>query len=122
MKVSKRDCTDRYYLLQIWGFGIFLHHFHHDEPPTFHTHPWNGISFIFGKYLEHHLEKEPKISRFFNYISATIPHRVTLINGKPVWTLFIHGKRFNQWKVFDKSGKVLDTEPWRDTEGRTNYS
>jgi len=121
MKISKRDCTDRYYLFQFWGFGIFLHHFHHDEPETFHTHPWNGISFIFGKYREQQLGKESKIVRFFNFIPAIVPHRVTLVDG-PVWTLFFHGKRFNQWKVFYKDGKVLDTEPWRNIEGRTNYS
>jgi hypothetical protein len=121
MKISKRDNLNRYYLFQKFGYGIFLHHIHHDEPPSFHTHPWDGISIIFGQYEEEKLYQKSKTIRFFNFIKANIPHRVTLPKG-PVWTLFFHGKRYNQWKVFSKDGIVLDVEPWRDIEGRTNYS
>lgn len=122
MKVSKRDNLDRYYLLQAFGFGIFLHHAHHDEKvDVYHSHPWNGFSFIFGSYLEEHRGKPKRLRRWFNTIKATRHHRVELPNG-PVWTLFFHGRRYNRWEVVDKAGTVLAVEPWRDVGGRTNYA
>jgi hypothetical protein len=119
--VSKRDNLDRYYLLKIFGFGIFLHHIHHDEDEgVYHNHPWSGLSIIFGSYIEQYWNQKPKIRRWFNWIRATRHHRVTLF--KPVWTLFIHGPRSNKWSVLNERGEVVDVEPWRGVGGRTSYS
>lgn len=122
MRVSRRDNLDRYYLIQAFGFGVFLHRMHHDElKDVFHSHPWNGVSFIFGSYLEERLGEPPRLRRFFNLISAPVFHRVELPTG-PVWSLFIHGRRCNRWAVADRESNILDTEPWRGVGGRTAYS
>lgn len=120
IKISKRDNLDRYYLLQMFGFGLFLHKIHHDEDvDTFHNHPWNGVSFILGSYIEERFGCPKATRKFFNTIKAKRFHRVEL--KKPVWTLFLHGRRCNKWQVIDRAGVVLDTEPWRDTTGRKSY-
>lgn len=112
MKVSKRENCDRYYLLKLFGIGIFLHKIHTSEKvDVFHTHPWNGISFIFGSYNEQHIGEPLRKKSYFNFVKAKTPHRVE-VGVKPVWTLFIHGPKCNTWAVFDKTNKVLDTEPW----------
>lgn len=57
MKVSRGASLDRYYLLKLFGFGVFLHKIHHDDPfRLYHSHPWNFISIIFGWYDEGRLE------------------------------------------------------------------
>lgn len=120
IKVSKRDNVDRYYLLKLLGYGIFLHRIHHDEDiDTFHNHPWNGFSFIFGSYVEERHGQSKKRLWFFNKILATRFHRVEL--PRPVWTVFVHGPKCNAWQVMDRSGKILDTEPWNGVGGRTTY-
>ena len=116
IKVSKRENCDRYYLFQAFGYGIFLHRIHTDETKdVFHTHPWNGISFIFGSYKEQEINGgsafEPKKISFFNFVRAKTPHRIE-VKDKPVWTLFIHGRKCNKWGVFDKNGKQTGSELW----------
>lgn len=82
---------DRYYLLP----RIKLHRIYKSDE-EFHTHPWNGCSFIFGKYKEIRGDgsREVKTKWFFNRVRAFVPHKV--IVDKPVWTLFIHGPRINE--------------------------
>lgn len=100
----------------------FLHEIHHDEDrDVFHSHPWDGLSFIFGAYLEERFGEHPRTRRFFNVIRAHRPHRVSLPHG-PVWSVFVHGKRRNRWSVRHRDGRVLDIEPWRHIGGRTSYS
>jgi hypothetical protein len=122
VKVSRRDNLDRYYLFKLFGFGIFLHWIHHDEDPwLYHNHPWNGISIIFGEYLEERRGKKPILRRYFNFIHAKIHHRVSLPSG-PVLTLFIHGRRYNRWSVVDRNGRLVAEEPWRGIGGPTSYN
>lgn len=120
-KVSKRDNLDRHYIIKLFGCGVFLHYIHDNEPEnSFHNHPWNGVSFIFGSYLEQYLDRKPTVRRFFNFIKASRHHRVTLPHG-PVWTLFIHGRRCNKWSVVDEKVKLINEEPWRGIGGQTSY-
>ena len=122
-RVSKRDNLDRYYLFELFGFAVFLHKIHHDEEVgVLHSHPWNGLSFIFGSYLEEKVGKPKRRVRFFNRIVAPVHHRVELADTKPVWTIFFHGRRYNRWEVVDSTGKILDVEPWRGVGGRTSYA
>lgn len=121
MKVSRRSNTDRYYVLQAFGFGLFVHHIHHDEPDTFHSHPWDGWSLIFGGYLEERFGEKPRMRWILNRIRATRFHRVTLPRG-PVWTLFVHGRRSNRWAVKDRNGQVLSVERWRGVGGPSDYA
>jgi hypothetical protein len=122
--VSRRGSVDRYYLLKLLGFGVFLHRIHHDDPPgTFHTHPWPWVSFILGTYVEERLREEPRRRRFVNVLSSKTPHRVTLPAG-PVWTLLVHGRRDNEWCVLDDEGRPTSREPWRGTSNpeRKSYT
>lgn len=124
MKISRRDNLDRYYVLQAFGFGLFVHRIHHDEVvDVFHSHPWSGVSFILGSYLEERLGEAPVLRRFLNVVRATRFHRVTLPHG-PVWTVFIHGRRpkSHRWAVKHRDGRILDVEPWRGVGGRTSYT
>ena len=122
MKVSRRDNLDRYYVLQAFGYGIFLHRIHHDETvDIFHSHPWDGWSLIFGGYLEERFREPPRFRWLFNTIRASRFHRVSLPRG-PVWSLFVHGRRKNRWAVKHRDGRILDVEPWRGVGGRTAYA
>lgn len=121
IRVSRRDNLDRHYLFQGFGIGVFLHRIHHDEDvDVFHSHPWDGISLILGSYVEEVLGSSPRRRRFFNAIRAERFHRCTLSDG-PVWTLFVHGRRRNEWAVKHRDGRVLDVAPWRGVGGRTSY-
>lgn len=120
-RVSRRDSLDRYYLFKFLGFGVFLHRIKQSDPDTaFHTHPWDGVSLIFGSYTEHRFGKRSALRRFLNFVRATTPHRVELSRG-PVWTIFFHGRRYNRWGVFDADGCMIEAEPWRGIGGRGSY-
>ena len=108
-------------LLRVSTRGVFVHDIHDPDPELFHTHPWDGVSFIFGEYEEELFGEAPKRRRFVNFVSAHHPHRVTLPKGR-VWSLFIHGPRKNRWSVRRREGMVTDVEPWRGTEGRKSYA
>jgi hypothetical protein len=123
MRVSRRDNLNRYYVWQGFGFGLFIHYIHHDEEPdVFHSHPWDGISFLFGSYLEERFGEAPILRRFLNVIHATRHHRVSLPNG-PVWSVFVHGRRreSHRWSVKNRAGVIFDIEPWRGVGGRRSY-
>lgn len=121
MKISRGDSLDRYYLLKFCGFGAFLHKIHHSDPEgVYHSHPWNGISFIFGRYWECYRD-DPVIRRrcFFNIVRARRHHR-TIVN-RPTWTLFIHGRKCNKWSIVDAAGREA-SEAWEGSEGHKSYS
>ena len=121
-KVSRRDNLHRYYVFEVFGYAMFIHHIHTDEQENiFHSHPWDGISFIFGFYLEQKLGCKPEKIGFVNLIKATEFHRVSLPYG-PVWSVFFHSKRYNTWAVKDHTGKIIAEEPWRKIGGQTSYN
>ena len=122
MKVSRRDNCDRYYVLQAFGFGLFVHRMHTDEAEgVFHSHPWSGFSIILGEYTEQYRGEQPRVRRFWNWIRAERFHRVTLPRG-PVWSIFFHLRRFNRWAVKSADGTMLVVEPWRTVGGPTAYA
>lgn len=108
---SKKYNLNRWYILKIFGYAVFIHQIKESDEAGFHTHPWNGISLIFGEYQEELIGEEVKTKRFFNYVQAKKPHRVMI--SKPVWTIFIHGRRCNRWAVYDVEGNIVKEEPWR---------
>lgn len=122
MKVSRGASLDRFYILRAFGFGIFLHRIHHSDPPgVYHSHPWNGVSLIAGRYVEQFRDEYPRAHRrwFINFVRAERFHRT--IVDRPVWTLFIHGRKCNQWTVFagDKQSAPV---PWDGASAsRRNY-
>lgn len=117
MKVSRRDNLDRYYLFSLFGFALFAHKIHHSDD-VFHNHPWPAFSIIFGSYTEQLFGGRARVKRWFNFVGSR-HHKVTIT--KPVWTLFFHLRRTNQWTVLDDSGNVIATEPWRGVGGPTSY-
>ncbi len=124
-RVSKRDNCDRYYLLQVAGFGIFLHRLHTDEEKDLlHNHPWPYFSIIFGCYREELLPQdgyEVKRTRwFFNCAKSKTYHRIELPRG-PVWSLLFHARRNNEWSVINKNGQTVSVCPWRGIGGPTSY-
>lgn len=124
-KVSRGESIDRYYILKLFGYGIFLHKIHHSDPSgIFHNHPWNGISFFLGDYWESKYDPEKgfltvdRIS-FFNRIRAKDYHRI-IINS-PIWTLFFHGPKINEWSVIDSLGNEIKA-PWEGEGENRSYS
>lgn len=126
LKISRGESLDRYYLLKFLGYGIFLHKIHHSDPPNlYHNHPWDGVSIIFGSYIEHRIGKywpfKTKSVRYgINWITGT-HHRVE-IGEQPVWTLFIHWPRCRRWTIVDNEFKVVAVEPWRGDVGHKDYA
>lgn len=125
-KISKGKSLDRYYLFKLFGYGVFLHRIHMSDPEgLYHNHPWNGLSFIFGAYLEQKIYTEGdirnKVKLFLSYVTG-VHHRVQLISGNPIWTLFIHWPRCRQWSVVNDKYETIATEPWRGDEGVKDYS
>jgi hypothetical protein len=92
-------------------FGVFLHHFvGSDAPSTFHDHPWSwGISLMLrGGYLEERRTRDdPKLVRRWpglgriNLLRPGTFHRVELRDGRPAWTLFVHGPKNRSWGFLD---------------------
>jgi hypothetical protein len=90
---------------------IMLHRFtKSDRGRGHHNHPWVYMRsrILRGSYVEHRPEREPR--RFepgmINTLFANTFHRVTLDNGKPVWTLFGVGpKHGNSWGFISPSGR-----------------
>ena len=121
MKISKRANVNRYYLLKFFGLGVFLHKIHHSDPEVFHSHPWSWFSIIFGSYWENRVFGRWRKRTLFNFCKYGHCHRVVI--DKPVWTLFFHGRRQGTWIVTDKTGEILETNPWRgvDNQDRVDY-
>jgi hypothetical protein len=92
-------------------FGVFLHRFvASDEPGRFHDHPWSwAVSLILrGGYLEERRRRDDSASTtrwlgpgHINVIRPHRFHRVELRDGRPAWTLFIHGPKVRRWGFLD---------------------
>lgn len=136
MKVSKGASLDRYYLFKLFGFGVFIHKIHHSDPEgLYHSHPWNGVSLILGKYKEyfqddancvlyrHWVQGAPKDGHhpryLINFIRGSRHHRVVV--SRPTWTLFFHLRKSNQWSIVNRKGEVISDEPWEGDTGYKDY-
>lgn len=122
MKVSRGDSLDRFYLLKAFGWGVFVHRIHHTDPVgLYHSHPWSGLSIILGGYNEVFRSNPNRVHRrrWFNLLKANRHHRVII--DRPVWTLFIHAPKSNQWEIVDgQDGKVA--APWEGDKGHKSYT
>lgn len=112
----------RWTLLKLPGRrGVYLHHFVGDDwSLDLHDHPKRFISIgLWGKYLEHvpvvalpyatctmsRRYRAPWIRTF----PAEHIHRITLIAGKPCWTLVIVLKTVRPWGFWHEGRWI----PWR---------
>ncbi len=101
-KISRTKYTWRLYLLPHVKI-----HWIRPTVDEWHTHPWNGLSFILGWYWEQKRDQPWRLVWGWNWIKATTPHRT---KGCCL-TLFIHGRRVNEdWFWGDKKA------PWRGVQ------
>lgn len=101
-------------------FNIYLHHFwKSDDDRALHDHPWANISILLsGSYLEHLPNGVVKLRKPWRPWSfwripmrfPTSSHRVALIDGKRVWTLFLTGPKVRTWGFHCPRGWI----PWTE--------
>ena len=106
-KVSKTKWTWRWYIFSSKWFGVKIHKIRMTTD-EWHTHPWNGVSIIFGHYYEQ-LEEDGwwHLRMGVNFVGANRPHRTS----GDCYTLFIHGPRVNEdWFWGDEKA------PWRGVQ------
>lgn len=94
-------------------FNVYLHNFRRsDDDRALHDHPWWNISIILrGSYVEEMPGSARKLRRAFRPVwrRSTAAHRVELIDGAPVWTLFVTGSKSREWGFHCPRGWI----PWR---------
>ena len=111
---------ERYYLLRIGGWALFLHRFWASDPEQPHCHPWNNVKMILaGFYYEMGADGiyHQRTAWRPTYRSAEVFHRVVIpqaMEGK-VWTLFAHGRRFREWGWLDGKRWVPSPANQRDS-------
>jgi hypothetical protein len=85
-------------------FSVYLHNFNRsDDDRALHDHPfWNCSILLKGCYLEHMpggvVKKRYPFLPVFRPASAA--HRIELIDGKSVWTLFLTGRKTREWGFY----------------------
>ncbi len=109
---------ERYYLAGLFGWHVYLHRFVDSDPDRgLHDHPWERAASLVltGGYDELRLAQPPRRgasemsltnlptrSRHvrpwrLNLLRGSDYHRVVLRDGRPAWTLFLHGPRVKGW-------------------------
>jgi len=105
---------ERYYLFGLLGWHAYLHRFVDSDPDRgLHDHPWGrAVSLVLsGGYDEirfadadGHGDRHPLGTRTrrigpgrLNWLRGSDYHRVVLRDGRPAWTLFLHGPRIKGW-------------------------
>ncbi len=113
---------ERYYLFGLFGWHGYLHRFVDSDPDRgLHDHPWGrALSLVLtGGYREIRYadpgretmqERRIRPGRL-NRLRGEDFHRVVLEQGRPAWTLFMHGPRCKGWG-FRRNGQY--TEMARD--------
>lgn len=112
--------ADDPYLLRWWiiprnrWFNIYLHKFmRSDDDRALHDHPWINMSVLMrGSYIEHSINGSAVMRRPWRPVMRfpTTAHRVELLDGKPVWTLFLTGPKVRVWGFFCPKGWI----PWTE--------
>jgi hypothetical protein len=115
-------------------FNVYLHQFlADDDDRALHDHPyqWNVSVVLKGRYTEilpqypvvlfDFLGRPKTVSRIRKACRAYFrwgpsPHRIVLVDGKPVWTLFITGPRVREWGFYCPRG----WRPWQKFTSPSN--
>jgi hypothetical protein len=99
---------ERYYLFGVFGWHAYLHRFVDSDPDRgLHDHPWErALSLVLSGGYD---EMRPRAADpgqtcirtlgpgRLNRLRGTDFHRVVLRQGRPAWTLFLHGPRVKGW-------------------------
>src|SRR3546814_2387634 len=104
----------RWYIspLNRW-FNVYLHEFLRDyDDRALHDHPWVNLSILLrGQYVEHTATGATlRRAGAIKFRLPTAAHRIALVDGEPVWTLFITGPRVREWGFHCPQG----WRHWRD--------
>lgn len=94
-------------------FNVYLHQFcRSDDDRAMHDHSyWNMSILLSGSYREYMTKgPTPYIPRHRGAGAVVIrrpetPHRISLYEGRRVWTLFITGPRVREWGFHCDEGK-----------------
>lgn len=112
-RIDKEPYLERYYLFlrdrKTFPFNIFLHKFLKSDPDDLHNHPWSYRTLILmGGYWEYTTEGKFWRGPFsYRYAPANTFHRVELDKNIPYcWTLFIPGKKVQDWGFQTEKGWV----------------
>ena len=125
---------ERYYLFGLFGWHAYLHRFVDSDPDRgLHDHPWGrAVSLVLsGGYDEVRFAEpvagtsvgaaaagghvaaggaETRVRHVrpgrLNMLRGRDYHRVVLRDGRPAWTLFLHGPRVKGWG-FQRQGEYL---------------
>jgi hypothetical protein len=92
-------------------FNIFIHQFHSSDEPVLHNHPWTWARslLLVGSYQEFRMVGAQTLHRRklgpgnVNIIRANTFHWVELLSPE-VWTLFIVGKKIQEWGFWTEEG------------------
>lgn len=92
---------ERYLVATVMGLRIYLHRFVASDPDGLHSHPFrHSFSLILaGRYREYRWSGSRTL-RWFNYLGPDALHRIELMDGADVWTLFVHSPRRQSWGRF----------------------
>ncbi len=103
-----------------YSWSLYLHKFYsHDVDLAPHNHPWRwSVSIpIFGGYIEERLDKNRQLVTrrvrplIPNIFGRNTFHRIAMLHGPEVWTIFICGPKFQGWGFWDAARGFV---PWRD--------
>lgn len=118
----------RWTLLKLWGGrSIYLHHFVGDDwSLDLHDHPKRFVSIgLWGRYVEETPATPPGsvyplmnvrqmfIAPWIRTFPATHVHRISLIHGRPCWTLVLVLRTSRPWGFWHQHRWV----PWRTYVG-----
>lgn len=114
-------------------FNIYVHRIYADDDDRgLHDHPWFwNISIPLGSYIErvpaspigNHRADRPErtiVRRpLFPIVRVGVaPHRITLINHRPVWSIFITGSVVRTWGFYLPGGWISHNDLARDDRYR----
>jgi hypothetical protein len=106
-------------------FNVYVHHFFRsDDDRALHDHPWINLSVLLKGSYDEHVPGGIKRRRAGSLIArgARGRHRIALIDGQGVWTLFLTGPRTRKWGFHCPEGWVAfdDFEKQGGCEGMNN--
>lgn len=116
-------------------FNIYLHKFlRSDDDRALHDHPWVNLSILLtGSYIEWRPAERPWEGWVLRkpwrpwapwrlvFRRPTSAHRVELIDGREVWTLFITGPKVREWGFHCPQGWRNHTDHAEVTTGGNQF-
>ncbi len=116
-RLDEEPYLERFYIFlkdrKNFPFNIFIHRFLKSDPDDLHNHPWSYRTLIlYGGYWEY--TETGKFWRkpfSYRYAPANTFHRIELDKDIPYcWTLFIPGKKEQEWGFDTEKGLVQHEE------------